>query len=112
MGNALTAHRLQRWTLVITVITAIIKVVMNLALVPRLGITGASMAALLAYAAGSLLLLSARQTQAYVTPMFRATLIPALVSLVVTVVVAWLDLELIQSGLDVGALYGLGGQSC
>ena len=103
--TALTASGRQRLNLVLSLASALVNVLINLILIPAFGISGAAIATLLAYGTGTILLLLLRETRHYITPLFKAAVVPILASLMFVLVALGIRGNLVNGLLVSGAVY-------
>lgn len=84
--------------------SAVIHVGANVVLIPAFGIFGAAVASILGYGTGALILLAVPGTRAFITPLFRASAVPVLASLMFLVVARVVGLYLLLGALVCGAV--------
>jgi O-antigen/teichoic acid export membrane protein len=76
-SSAMIADGRQRIQLGLVLCSAIINIILNLALIPRFGILGAAVATLVSYNIGIPILMAIRSARHYIVPFFKALTIPA-----------------------------------
>jgi PST family polysaccharide transporter len=103
--SALIADHRQKLVLSIAFISAIVNVIGNFILIPRLSIVGASLTTIIAYSVGSVMLFFLPDTRRYILPIFGACLFPGIASLVSICVVMILNLGLVPGLIVGGVIY-------